>query len=41
MLPTARRLKRELQRGTREIKDSIAETTKKNGEGKDTWTNLM
>jgi len=27
-LPTARRLKRELQRGIRQIKDSIAETTK-------------
>jgi IS30 family transposase len=28
MLPTARRLKRELQRETRQIKDSITQTTK-------------
>jgi len=34
MLSTARRLRRELQRGTRQIKDSIAETTKERWRGK-------
>jgi hypothetical protein len=34
MLQTTRRLKRELQRGTRQIKDSTAEEKKKDGEGR-------
>jgi vacuolar-type H+-ATPase subunit B/Vma2 len=34
LLQTARCLKTEVQRGTRQIKDSIAEKTKKNGDSK-------
>jgi uncharacterized protein YecE (DUF72 family) len=34
MLPTARRLKRELQRGTRQTKDSITEKTRERWQGK-------
>jgi hypothetical protein len=35
VLQTARRLKREVERGTRQIKGSIAEKIKKYGEGRD------
>jgi ubiquinone biosynthesis protein UbiJ len=38
MLQTARCLKTEVQRRTRQIKDSIAEKQKKNGEGRGAWT---
>jgi hypothetical protein len=34
MLQTARRLKSEVQRGTRQIKDSITQKKKKDGEGR-------
>jgi repressor of nif and glnA expression len=40
MVQTARRVKAELQKGTRQIKDSIAENKKKGGGGKGCMDNF-